>query len=96
MNFIDKMEGMKRINLAGSGCRSSYIDSSYGSRGAKNHGTSRCSLEVLSMADPKPRNIRYPVKHFSFAPFLRENLIIPTSNRRGSQYRENPVPERAA
>jgi hypothetical protein len=57
MDFIDKMEGKKRIRLAGSRSGPPDVDPSDCPGGAKDYGASRRSHSVLSVPDPEAGHI---------------------------------------
>lgn len=86
MDFIDKMEGKKRIGLAGPRSGPPDVEPSNRPGGAKDYGASRRSHSVLSMPDPETRHISYGVVHITL-PLLRKYsvdsslfyLLIPTS-----------------
>jgi hypothetical protein len=68
MDFIDKVERMKGIGLAGPSGRSPHIEASYGSGGTKDHGASRGGHSVLSVPDPETWHISYRVVHIALPP----------------------------
>jgi hypothetical protein len=69
MDFIDKVEGMKRIGLARSSCRPPDIKAAYSSGWTEDHGAPCGSCAVLSAPDPETWYICDGVVHMGLPRF---------------------------